>query len=96
MCRYQPKKKKWGKTEEWEKTTNGFYLEGGSHLPIHTRGHPSLFPFSFLSFPVISSLAEKMPEAAPLSCSHLLYVNQLANRSVHIDVDITTNRHLGT
>lgn len=55
-----------------------------------------LLPFAFLAFPAISSLAERRLEAAPLSCSHLLYVNQLANRSVRIDVDITTNRHLGT
>lgn len=49
-----------------------------------------------ISLPAIPSLADRTLEAAPLSWSHLLYVNQLANRSVRIDVDITTNRHLGT
>lgn len=60
------------------------------------RRYLLLFLFKFFSFPAIASLAERTLEAAPLSYSHLLYVNQLANRSVSIDVDITTNRHLGT
>lgn len=76
---------------------NRFSPDNGPHLSIYAHEENcALFLFEFPSFPAISSLAERMLEAAPLSCSHLLYVNQLANRSVSIDVDITTNRHLGT
>lgn len=55
-------------------------------------------PARAASVPCLSQprLCSPTVEAALPSLRHLLYVNQLANRSVSIDVDITTNRHLGT
>ena len=95
----------WGeRSVGWIEEVNWFNPEYGPHRCVSAHGDGRFFcfvlfcffPFAFLAFPAISSLAERRLEAAPLSCSHLLYVNQLANRSVRIDVDITTNRHLGT